>query len=71
MPQVEHEIQTEINVQLYHIMKRLVPNTYAEIKCRAQEVIIKLFEYLRARGYIKFLELTKRANAIYSIHFIF
>ena len=57
--------------------------TFADIfkKCRiedksrktkmdARETIIKLFEHLQAEGFIKFFELTKEANAFYSIKFI-
>ena len=57
--------------------------TFADIfkKCRiedksrktkmdARETIIKLFEHLQAEGFIKSFELTKEANAFYSIKFI-
>ena len=46
-------------------------NAHAEIKRRAREVIIKLFEHLQAKGYIESFTLTKKANAFYSIHFTF
>ena len=46
-------------------------NAHAEIKRRAREVMVKLFEHLQAKGYIKSFELTKKANAFYSIHFTF
>ena len=51
--------------------KCLIENTHAEIKRRAREVMVKLFEHLQAKGYIKSFELTKKANAFYSIHFTF
>ena len=46
-------------------------NAHAEIKRRAREVIIKLFEHLQAKGYIESFTLTKKANTFYSIHFTF
>ena len=51
--------------------KCLIENAHAEIKRRAREVMVKLFEHLQAKGYIKSFELTKKANAFYSIHFTF
>lgn len=40
-------------------------------KLRAREVMVKFFEHLQAKGYIKSFALTKKANAFYAIHFTF
>ena len=48
-----------------------IENADRKTKLRAREVIIKLFEHLQAKGYIKFFELTKKANAFHSIKFTY
>lgn len=48
-----------------------IDNAHREIKSRAREVIVKFFEHLQAKGFIKSFELTKEANAFYSIRFIY
>ena len=46
-------------------------NASNDTKMNARKVMVKLFEHLQAKGYIKSFELTKKANAFYSIHFTF
>ena len=48
-----------------------IENAHGEIKRRAREVIIKLFEHLQTKGYIKSFELIKKVNAFHSIKFIY
>lgn len=64
--------------QLRHIItfadvfgKCHLENAHAEIKRRAREVIIELFEHLKAKGFIKSFEVIKKGNAFYSINFTY
>ena len=51
--------------------KCLIEQASNDTKMNARNVLIKLFKHLQAKGYIKSFELTKKANAFYSIHFTF
>lgn len=48
-----------------------IENAHREIKNRAREVIIKLFEHLQAKGFIKSFEPVKENNSLYSIHTVY
>ena len=48
-----------------------IENATRDKKGDARNTLIKLFEQLKAKGIIKTFELTKRANAFYSIKFTY
>ena len=51
--------------------KCCIANASNDTKMNARKVMIKFFEHLQAKGYIKSFAQTKKANAFYAIHFTF